>query len=109
MSGLELSVQRAIAEVLRHRPEVKEARLFGSRAKGTERPESDIDIALFGDLDRFAAEAIAAELDELPFPYRFDVQAFGAIQSPALKGHIDRVGTTIYRAEAAGAAEDDGE
>lgn len=72
------------------------ATLYGSRAKGTHSEYSDVDLSLQGDLTPLGAEAIAAELEELPTPYRFDVQAFQAIQSPALLDHIRRVGVEIF-------------
>ena len=108
MTELALSVQEAIAGALRLRPEIDEARLFGSRAKGNARPESDIDIAIFGELDEFATEAIAEELEELPLPYRFDVKAYGTIRSRELKEHIDRVGVTIYKRGLESVAEGEG-
>jgi predicted nucleotidyltransferase len=95
--GLDLATLDAIRAVLRGHGEITEARLFGSRAKGTERPESDIDIALYGSIDELVAEAVAEDLEELPLPYRFDVKAYDATKSPALKEHIDRVGRSIYR------------
>lgn len=52
--------------------------LYGSRAKGTHRPGSDIDLALVGLDDPVQAEAVAEELDELPTPYRFDVRPTAA-------------------------------
>ena len=42
------------------------------------------------------AEAIAAELEELPLPYRFDVHALAAISHAPLLEHIARVGMVIY-------------
>jgi hypothetical protein len=44
------------------------------------------------------AEAIAAELEELPLPYRFDVQSLAHIQHRPLLEHIQRVGILIYPA-----------
>jgi predicted nucleotidyltransferase len=82
----------AIRSIFRRHPEVTAVKLFGSRAEGNHQPNSDIDLALWGDIDALAAEAIAAELDELPLPYRFDVKAFAAIPLPALREHIERVG-----------------
>jgi uncharacterized protein len=82
--------------VFERHPEIAVVKLFGSRAKGTHRPESDVDLALWGDVDALAAEAIAAELDELPLPYHYDVQAFAAIKLTALREHIERVGITIF-------------
>jgi type I restriction enzyme R subunit len=70
--------------------------LYGSRAKGTHRPESDVDLAIQGDLDGLRAASIAAEMDELPLPYRFDVQAYAAIQSSALRDDIARTGVVLY-------------
>lgn len=95
----------AIRKVLRSHGEVREARLFGSRAKGRARPESDVDIAIFGTLDERGIEAIAEELDELPLPFHFDVLSYSSIKNRELRKHIDRVGVTIYRKEATEAAE----
>jgi len=60
-----------VLSVLRQHPEIESAILFGSRAKGTHSERSDVDMALTGSLGALGAEAIAAELEELPLPYRF--------------------------------------
>ena len=86
--------------VFQRHPEIKVVKLFGSRAKGTSAPGSDIDLALWGEVDALGAEAIAAELDELPNPYKYDVKPFRLIQLPALREHIERVGITVYPAVA---------
>jgi predicted nucleotidyltransferase len=82
--------------VFRAHPEISEVRLFGSRAKGTHSAQSDVDLALWGDLTALKAESIAAELDELPLPYRFDVLAFDLIKLQPLREHIERVGIRLY-------------
>ena len=89
----ELDIIRAV--FARH-PNITAVKLFGSRAKGTQRPESDVDLALWGEVDALAAESIAAELDELPLPYRYDVQPFASIKLQSLRDHIERVGITIF-------------
>jgi predicted nucleotidyltransferase len=89
-----------IHDVLRSHSRVTAAVLFGSRAKMSHQPESDIDLALQGDLDSLPAESIAAELDELPLPYRFDVRAYSDIQSAQLRDHIERVGKVVYERNA---------
>ena len=71
-------------------------KLFGSRAKGVHQPRSDVDLAVWGELDDLGAEAIAAELDDLPLPYRYDVKAFETIAFTPLREHIERVGLSIY-------------
>ena len=85
-----------VRSVLRQHPEIESAILFGSRAKGTHSERSDVDMALTGSLGALGAEAIAAELEELPLPYRFDVHALAAITYPPLLEHIERVGMVIY-------------
>jgi predicted nucleotidyltransferase len=90
----EIDLMRA---VFRCFPEIREVALYGSRAKGTYRPESDIDLALIGVDDDVQAEAVAEELDELPLPYRFDVKAYDSIKYGPLREHIARVGIALYR------------
>ena len=80
-----------ISSVLNLHPEVSQVKLFGSRAKGCHTPVSDIDLALWG-VDALQAESIAAELDELPLPYRFDIKAFESIKQDSLREHIQRRG-----------------
>ena len=84
-------------EVFRRFPTISEVTLYGSRAKGTYRPGSDIDLALIGVDDALYAEAVADALDELPLPYRFDVKAHGDIKYGPLREHIARVGISLYR------------
>jgi uncharacterized protein len=88
-----------ITAVFRRHPEVQVAKLFGSRAKGTHAAGSDVDIALWGDVDELRAEAIAGELDELSLPYQFEVKSFPHTQLPALREHIERVGVVLYAKE----------
>lgn len=87
--------------VLRRHPEVTLAKLFGSRVKGTHAPNSDIDLALWGDIGRITSIRIAGELEELPLPYMFDVQAFETTKVDALREEIETLGVEIYRSTAA--------
>jgi hypothetical protein len=43
---------------------------------------------------------IAAELDELPLPYQFDVLRYDSIENEALREHIERVGITLFDSSA---------
>lgn len=85
-----------ITSVFRKHPEVAAAKVFGSRAKGNSTPSSDVDLALWGGIDGLRAEGIAAELDELPLAYRFDVKSFDLIKLQTLREHIERVGIAVY-------------
>jgi predicted nucleotidyltransferase len=98
--GLLPSEIESLRSVFARHPEIEEVVLFGSRAKGHFRPESDIDLAIRGIADDRAVEALADELDELPLPFLFDVKSLATIQNPALLEHIRRVGRSIYARDA---------
>jgi len=85
-----------IRAVFRRHAEIASASVFGSRAKGTYTERSDVDLAVSGNIAPLAAEAIAAELEELPLPYRFEVHSFAHIRHTPLLEHIRRVGIVIY-------------
>jgi len=82
--------------VFRRHPEIAAVKIFGSRAKGTHAPYSDVDLALWGPVNDLQAETIAAELDELPLPYHYDVKPFDTIKLRSLREHIERVGIPLY-------------
>ena len=94
--GLTEREQEIIRDVLRRHEEITEARIFGSRAKGDLRLNSDVDLALWGRLSVSLLAAIAGELDELPLPYTFDVKAYDMIRHHHLREHINRVGKSFY-------------
>ena len=79
--------------------EIEEAVLFGSRALGSFKEASDIDIALKGSkADHNAASSLKSRFeDETDLPFFFDVVSYSDIVHPKLKEHIDRYGTTVYR------------
>jgi predicted nucleotidyltransferase len=95
--GLSEDALQAIRGVLARYPAVEEAVVFGSRSLGREHPGSDVDIALHGEVSPLEAESIALELDDLPLPFHFDVQALAAIHHRGLRAHISRAGQTVYR------------
>ena len=87
-----------VRDVFQRHPEVTAAIIFGSRAMGTHTVRSDVDLVVSGDVTPLAAEGIAAELDELPLPYRFEVQSLDHIRSPSIREHISRAGLQIHPA-----------
>ncbi len=98
MFGLTASDIACIATVLRSKPDVDEALVYGSRAMGNYKPGSDVDIALMGSLAPETCDAIAIELNEhLPLPYKFDVIAYATLTHQPLIEHIDRFGQILYR------------
>lgn len=78
-------------------PSIEKAVLFGSRALGNHRNNSDIDIALFGSALTFKDVALLEALvDDLGSPFKVDFCHYEHLDNPALREHIDRVGKRIY-------------
>jgi predicted nucleotidyltransferase len=102
--GLSEEALESIRGVLARYPAVEEAVVFGSRSLGRELPCSDVDIALRGEVSPLEAESIALELDDLPLPFHFDVQAMATIRHGGLRAHIARAGQTVYHKAAPAAA-----
>ncbi len=98
MHGLKDSDLVVIREILGRFPNVESAKVYGSRALGTQKPGSDVDIALIGkDVSRNTVIQVSALLnEESPLPYHFDVTDYHTIKNTQLKEHIDRVGWLFY-------------
>ncbi len=98
MHGLKDSDLVVIREILSRFPDVESAKVYGSRALGTQKPGSDVDIALTGkDVSRNTVIEISALLnEESPLPYHFDITNYHTIKNTQLKEHIDRVGWLFY-------------
>jgi predicted nucleotidyltransferase len=94
--GLGSEALELIRRVFRGHPEVREVKIFGSRAMGRFENHSDVDLAVWGDLNQGLIARMLRELDELPLPYTFDVQAYESIKHEPLKRHIDEVGRILY-------------
>lgn len=94
--GIKKSDADKIIRKLAEFPNIEKAVLFGSRALGTHKHNSDIDIAIVGVDSKLEIERIAEELDQLPLPYKFDLLAYSLINNSKLKEHIDSAGIIIF-------------
>lgn len=98
--GLPPATFTLINGVLTQFSEVERAVLFGSRAKGTHKPGSDIDLALTGEtLDWRIIGRIYDELDDLFLPYSFSLIQLNGDTDTDVAAHIERVGITLYKRE----------
>lgn len=96
--GLSDATMARINGVLARFPEVESAVLFGSRAKGVQRPGSDIDLALTGEnLDWRLPGRIYDALDDLLLPYGFSLILLNERTDAEVAAHIGRVGVLMYR------------
>jgi len=95
--GLKPDTIARINGVLLAHPEVEQAMLYGSRAKGNYRAGSDIDLCLKGEtITLTQLMKIENELDDLLLPYKIDLSLHHALDNPELIDHIRRVGLVFY-------------
>ncbi len=95
--GLEQHIIDNLISVFEQHPKVDKALVFGSRAKGNYRPDSDIDIAIKGqDLHTDDIIAISVAFEEKGITQKIDLINYDTINEPDLKDHIERVGTEFY-------------
>ncbi len=93
LSGVVLSM---IAGVVFSFPSVSDAVIYGSRAKGSWKKFSDIDISLKGDdVSHKDLTDIMLKLDDLDIPFIVDVNRFSTITNEDLVDHINRIGISI--------------
>lgn len=70
--------------------------IYGSRAMGTSRAASDIDLTVLGELSFGAMMQLENQLDALLLPYKIDLSIKQQITNPVLNDHIERVGQVFY-------------
>ncbi|NCD42765.1 MAG: nucleotidyltransferase domain-containing protein [Bacteroidia bacterium] len=98
---IEADVLQKLNTVFGRYPNIAKVKLYGSRAKGSFRNGSDIDLALIGsEVDHRQLVRISRELDDLMLPYSFDITNYSTISNVALKDHIDRMGKVLFINEA---------
>lgn len=95
--GLTNEEMQKLIAVLSAQPNIEKAIVYGSRAKGTNRKFSDVDLTLVGkNLSHSDLNQIALEIDDLLLPYEFDLSLYSSLTNKNLLEHIERVGKVIY-------------
>ena len=88
---------QAITDVFRQYPKIEKVILYGSRAKGTHKYSSDIDLTILSDSLEFNEfQQLQIALDDLMLPYIIDLSMYKDISHQELIEHIQRVGVVFY-------------
>ena len=79
--------------------DVEQVWVYGSRAKGTNQPGSDVDLALVGPhIQRETVRHIHFVLDEnSPIPFFFDVLHWDSLSNQKLKDEIQRTAHLLHQ------------
>jgi proline iminopeptidase len=95
--GLEQHILDKIVGVLSQHPRVDRAVIYGSRATGTFKPHSDIDIAVLAPtMDEGEFLRLRFELVELPIVFKLDVLHLDPLRNEALREQIATLGREFY-------------
>lgn len=98
MFGLSTKDINEIIHVISQFPAVREAVIFGSRAKGNFKTGSDIDIAIKGENVSAVLPQIHFKLEEdTSLPFFFDLIDYSSISNPDLTDQINRVGISLFK------------
>jgi len=85
-----------IISILKKYPQIEQALIFGSRAKGNFKSGSDVDIVLKGSVHNIITEIGFSLNEDSLLPYKFDVLDYSTISNQKLIDHINRVGNIFY-------------
>lgn len=85
-----------IKDVFSKYPQIEGVVLYGSRAKGNFRSNSDIDMTIQGNLGWNTFTSVESDLDDLLLPYKIDLSLFEHLENELLIEHINRVGKIFY-------------
>jgi len=95
--GIKQERRQAIIDLLAANERVDRVVLFGSRAMGSHRPASDVDLALFGDALTLTDQAkLADAIDQLTMPQQVDLKLFKTIDNPKLIDQIQNHGVVWF-------------
>ena len=77
-------------------PAIDSVYLFGSRADGTYKSHSDIDMVVHGSLDEATVDRLWTCFYESSLPYKVDINAYHLINYSPLKEYIDRSARLLF-------------
>lgn len=99
--GLSEQNIKQIQQILEKYDALDTAILYGSRAIGTYREGSDIDLTLKGNnLDIVTLNRLCNNFAESLLPYKFDLSIFNMLTNHDIIDHIQRVGIVFYQKNA---------
>lgn len=96
--GLDEKIIEELKKIFAKYEEIEKVCIFGSRAKGTYKETSDIDIAMFGDnITHSINTNVYYDIENLYLVYKVDLLNFNSLKNgDKLKENILKEGVEIY-------------
>jgi predicted nucleotidyltransferase len=100
MFGLSERDLNTIRDILDKYPDIISVYLFGSRAKGSYKQGSDIDLAIMANpISLNTILQLKDDFEDSSLPYCVDILDYSTIKNSLLKEHIQQFGKEIYLQE----------
>ena len=97
--GLSETIRDSLIDVFARFPKIERALIYGSRATGRYRPQSDIDLAVIAPtMSDLEFSVLWMALDDLPILFRLDVELWHQATNPARKQAMIDDGIPLYEA-----------
>ena len=94
--GLPSHALEGLKDVFYSHPAIQSVTVYGSRAKGNYRHNSDIDIMLNApDMTWGEFHRVEQEIDDLLLPWKVDLALLHHIENADLLDHVERVGVVF--------------
>ncbi|MCI5217784.1 MAG: nucleotidyltransferase domain-containing protein [Candidatus Electrothrix sp. LOE2] len=99
--GLNNKQRKLIREILlTAQDSIERVAVFGSRAQGRHRANSDVDLVIYGSADETVRDRLWTLFHESRLPFAVDVISYSTITYAPLRAHIDAVARPLFvRAE----------
>ncbi|MGJ3495470.1 putative nucleotidyltransferase (plasmid) [Piscirickettsia salmonis] len=94
--GISERSMKSLCKIIKNYPSISQVLLYGSRAKGTYYPHSDIDLCLVGEISFLNLSRIKADFIDSDIPLEVDLCVYSEITNEALKRSIDLDGIQLY-------------
>lgn len=96
--GLTDNEMQILHELFAENEKIEQVILYGSRAKGTYKPFSDVDITIVGKgLTEQDVNRLYAALEKSSIPYMFDIFTFDTLKNEIREDHNSRCGIILYQ------------
>lgn len=95
--GLSAAHRQTILTILAtYANDIERVDLFGSRAQGTHRPNSDVDLVLHGTVNDMAIDRLWTQFQESNLPFSVDIKSYERTLYPPLRAHMDAVCKLLF-------------
>ncbi len=90
--GITANQRRLISQILQSEGiAIEQVAVFGSRAQGRHRANSDLDLVLYGNVDEAVCNRLWTLFQDSALPFSVDIKRYNGLTYLPLRAHVDAV------------------